>query len=123
MTHGREPVAEVSLHRDRGTVATLDVVDGLDVAGVQIGSMFVTSETAKTTLAPAGAPGPDLVVDGRAVPERWERAHVQVPLAPLSRWQRTKLLWAPTLRRVSLRLRRDGDAVKVRVRRGYRRPR
>lgn len=112
-------VGEVRLQRDGAVVATLPVHDQVQVTDAQIGSMFVTDEVAKTVLGRLPQRRPTVVVDGREVQERWDIARIRVPMRLLSRWQLAKLQWAPMLRRVSVRFRRGGGGVTLRVHRHW----
>jgi hypothetical protein len=110
----------VRLRRGDDPVTTLTAADAVEVGDAQIGSMFVTSQTVKATVAPVEGHRARLVLDGQAVTAGWDRADLHFELSRLSRWQRTKLLWAPTLRRVSLRLWRDEEDLRVRIHRWHR---
>jgi hypothetical protein len=112
-----ETAAELCVRRADGPLTAIAVHDDLQAVDVQIGSMFVTAETAKATLAPVGGHMTRLVVDGEPAPPGWDRAYLCVALARLSRWQWLKLVWAPTLRRISLHVWRDGALLRVRVHR------
>ena len=118
-TSPHDRVADVALQHGGRDIAVLTVHDGLEVTDAQIGSLFVTSDDAKTVLGQLPGRAAEVVVDGRPIVQRWERMRIRVPLRLLSRWQRHKLLWAPTLRRVRVRFRRHGAAVRVQVRRRW----
>lgn len=118
-TRPHDFVADVALQRDDRNIAVLAVRHGLEVTDAQIGSLFVTSEVAKTVLGQVPGRAAAVVVDGKPLEQHWERMRIWVPLRLLSRWQRHKLLWAPTLRRVRVRFRRHGAAVRVQVRRRW----
>lgn len=93
------------LHTEEATV-DCPVEGALDIDDVQIGSMFVTDELIKAVVGPIQGHRPQLLVDGSPVEERWQTAEIRIDPAQLTRWGRTRLLWAPVLRRVRLRLRR-----------------
>lgn len=112
-------VGEVALHRDGAEVAQLAVNDHVEITDAQIGSMFVTQDMTKTVLGHLPDHSPSVVIDGQVVDVAWETAKIRVPLRLLSRWQQAKLQWAPMLRRVTVRFRRDGEGVTLRVRRRW----
>ena len=95
----------VRLHTAEATV-DYPVEGALDIDDVQIGSMFVTDELIKAVVGPIPQHRPQLLVDGAPVDVRWQTAEIRIDAAHLTRWGRTRLLWAPVLRRVRLRLRR-----------------
>lgn len=92
----------------------------LDLDDVQVGSMFVTDELVRAVLGPAPGRSPTTVLDGVRLDTAWQTAEVRIDVGHLPRWQRNRLLWAPVLRRVRVRLRRpDPQRVAVSVRRRW----
>ena len=80
--------------------------------------MFVTDDAVRATCGPLPGRSPRICLDGVELPSDWVTAEVHIAADRLSRWQRTRLLWAPVLRRVRLRVRRpDVGRATVTVRR------